>query len=90
MLPSLPNPIPSWPAVKAYQAVEKFLPRSAPTNEQRRLINKQWPNAWFQGMPRLIVSTVMFSYVEFQSDVSLAACLEKHTDYQFGVGVSLA
>jgi hypothetical protein len=28
-------------AVRAYQAVEKFLPRSAPTNEQRRLINKQ-------------------------------------------------
>ena len=29
------------PAVEAYQAVEKFLPRSAPTNEERRLINKQ-------------------------------------------------
>ena len=28
-------------AVKAYQAIKKFLPRSAPTNEQRRLINKQ-------------------------------------------------
>jgi len=28
-------------AVKAYQAIEKFLPRSAPTNGQRRLINKQ-------------------------------------------------
>ena len=28
-------------AVRAYQAVEKFLPRSAPTNEQRTLIKKQ-------------------------------------------------
>jgi hypothetical protein len=28
-------------AIRAYQAVEKFLPRSAPTNEQRKLINKQ-------------------------------------------------
>lgn len=28
-------------AVRAYQAVEKFLPRSAPTTEQRTLIEKQ-------------------------------------------------
>src|SRR5687768_18554574 len=28
-------------AVRAYQAVEKFLPRCAPTNEQRMLIVKQ-------------------------------------------------
>ena len=28
-------------AVRAYQAVEKFLPRSAPTSEQRTLIEKQ-------------------------------------------------
>ena len=28
-------------AIKAYEAVEKFLPRSAPTREQRTLINKQ-------------------------------------------------
>ena len=28
-------------AVKAYQAVEKFLPQSAPTSEQRAMIEKQ-------------------------------------------------
>ena len=28
-------------AVRAYQAVEKFLPRSAPTSEQRAMIEKQ-------------------------------------------------
>jgi len=28
-------------AVKAYEAIEKFLPRSAPTSEQRAMIEKQ-------------------------------------------------